>query len=47
MWNLRKCYRWTSLQGRNKDRCREQTYGHQGRKAVGVGGVGDELGDWD
>ena len=28
-----------------RDRCREQTYGHQGRKVVVVGGVCDELGD--
>ena len=29
-----------------RHRCREQTYGHQGGKAMG-GGVCDELGDWD
>ena len=44
MWNLEKWYRRTSLQGRNRDtdvenRCREQTYGHQGWK-VAVGGGG-------
>ena len=39
MWNLEKWYRWTGLQGRNRHRCREQMYGHQGGKA-GVGGGG-------
>ena len=39
MWNLEKCYRWTSLQGRNRHRCRKQTYGHKKGKA-GMGGDG-------
>ena len=32
-----------------RHRCREQMYGHQGEKAVGVGWGWwcDELGDWD
>ena len=31
-----------------RQRCREQTYGHQGGKAVvGCGWWCDELGDWD
>ena len=30
-----------------RHRCREQTYGHQGGKAVGGAGGCDELGDWD
>ena len=31
-----------------RHRCSEQTYGHQGGKAAGVGGWWcDELGDWD
>ena len=29
-----------------RHRCSEQTYSHQGGKAVGAGGC-DELGDWD
>ena len=45
MWNLEKWYRWTSLQGRNRDTCREQTYGHQGGSRGGW--WCDELGDWD
>ena len=41
MWYLEKWCRWTRLQGRNIDTCREQTYGHQGGKAgVGDGGGG-------
>ena len=28
MWNLEKWFRWTALQGRNRDRCREQMYGN-------------------
>ena len=36
---------------KQRHRCREQTYGHQGGKAVGEGVVVmvwcDELGDWD
>ena len=47
MWNLEKWYRWTGLQDRNWDRCREQTYGHQVGKAAGGGGGCDELGGWD
>ena len=30
MWNLGKWYRWSYLQSRRRDRCREQTYGYQG-----------------
>ena len=29
MWNLEKWYRWSYLQSRRRDRCREQTYGYQ------------------
>ena len=29
MWNLEKWYGWTYLQSRNRERCREQMYGHQ------------------
>ena len=44
MWNQEKWYRWTYLQSRNRDnRCRDQTYGHQG----GKGGGCDELGNQD
>ena len=34
MWNLEKCYRWTYLQGRNRDTDREWTCGHSGRRSV-------------
>ena len=40
MWNLEKGYRWTGLQGRNWDTCREQMYGNQGWKVAGGGGGG-------
>ena len=43
MWNQEKWYRWTYLQSRNRDnRCRDQTYGHQGGRVKW-----DELGDGD
>ena len=29
-----------------RHRCREQTYGHQGGKAMGVGGVGGGVMNW-
>ena len=34
---------------KQRHKCREQTYGHQGGKVGGEGGVWwwDELGDWD
>ena len=35
-----------SAKQKQRHRCREQTYGHQGGKADG-GGRCDELGDWD
>ena len=38
---------WFARQ-KERYRCREQTYGHQGGKAgVGGGWWCDELGDWD
>ena len=37
MWNLEKSYRWTYLQGSNRDADVETGHGH---------GVGVELGDW-
>ena len=40
MWNLEEWYRSTGLQGRNRDRRREQTSGHQGGKAARGGGGG-------
>ena len=39
MWNLEKWYRWTYLQGRNRDADREQICGHSGEKK-GMGWVG-------
>ena len=30
-----------------RHRCREQTYGHQGGKVLGMGLWCDELGDWE
>ena len=44
MWNLEKEYRWSYLQSRNRDRSREQTYGHQGVDNGGWEGLGD--GHW-
>ena len=46
LWYLEKWYRWTGLQGRNRDtdvenKCMDTKGGKQG------GGRGDELGDWD
>ena len=42
MWNIEKWYRWTYLQGRNRDT-------DQGKRLVdtGLGGGWDDLGDWD
>ena len=40
MWNLEKWYRWSYLQSRNRDRCRE--HGYQGGKKGW-----NELGHWD
>ena len=43
VWNLGgKWHRWSYLQTINRDKCREQMYGHQRGK-----GKWDELGDWD
>ena len=40
MWNLETWYRWTSLQGRNRDTdVKKKMYGHQGGKGV-VGWIG-------
>ena len=39
MWNLEKWYRWTYLQGRNRDADRERICGHSGEKK-GMGWVG-------
>ena len=39
----RNWYRWSYLQSRKRDRCREQTCGYQG----GKGGAWGELEDWD
>ena len=49
MWNLEKWYRWTGLQGRNRDTDVEnKRMDTKGGKWQGVGGGGgDELGDWD
>ena len=44
MWNLEKWYRWTSLQGRNRDTDVENK--HMDTKGE-RGGWWDELGDWD
>ena len=47
MWSLEKWYRWTSLQGRNRDKDVEnKRMDTKGGKRWGVGGC-DELGDWD
>ena len=47
MWNLEKRYRWTSLQGRNRDTDVEnKRMDTKGGKWRGPG-VCDELGDWD
>ena len=47
MWNLEKWYRWTGLQGRNRDtvvenKCMDTSRGKWG--AVGGGGVNWEIG---
>ena len=41
MWNLKKWYKWTYLQNRNRLRHGKQTYGYQ----RGKGGT-DKLGVW-
>ena len=47
MWNLEKWYRWTGLQGRNRDTDVEnKCMDTKGGKWQG-GLEGDELGDWD
>ena len=43
MWNLEKWYRWTCLQGRNRDTDVENI--HMDTKGGKGGSV--ELGDWD
>ena len=45
----RKMIQMNQFEGQKlRHRCREQMYGHQGGKAVGVvGGWCAELGDWD
>ena len=43
MWNLKKWYRWTGLQGRNTDTDVENK--HMDTKGEKAGW--DELGDWD
>ena len=40
MWNLEKWYRWTGLQGRNRQRCREQTCTPKGENGGDGGGGG-------
>ena len=45
MWNLEKWYRWTSLQGWNRDTDVENT--HMDTKGRKEGWWWDELGDWD
>ena len=46
MWNLGKWYRWTSLQGRNRDTDVENKR-HQAGKAVGGGGGGGGVMNWE
>ena len=44
MWNLEKWYRWTGLQGRNRDTdVKNKRMDTKGEKRWGE----DELGDWD
>ena len=45
MWNLEKWYRWTGLQGRNRDTDLENK--HMDTKGGKLGQQWDELGDWD
>ena len=49
MWNLEKWYRWTGLQGRNRDTDAEnKRMDAKGEKCGGwQGGWCNELGDWD
>ena len=37
VWNLKKWYKWTYLQIRNRPRHRKQTYDYRGGKGGGVG----------
>ena len=46
MWNLEKWYRWTSLQGRNRDTDVENKCMHTKGEKQGWGWWWDELGDW-
>ena len=46
MWNLEKWYRWTSLQGRNRDTDVEKKHGHQGGKVAAGGGGGGGM-NWE
>ena len=47
MWNLEKMVQMNRFARQKKrQRCREQTYGHQGGKVGGGGAWWDELGDW-
>ena len=46
-WNLEKWYRWTSLQGRNRDTDVENNHMDTKGGKQRLGGVGDELGDCD
>ena len=47
MWNLEKWYRWTGLQGRNRDTDVENKRMDTKGGKQGVGWWCDELGDWD
>ena len=43
IWNLENWHKSSYLQSKNRDRCREQIYGHQGGREGGW----DELEGWD
>ena len=49
MWNLEKWYRWTGVQGRNRDTDVDNKRMDTKGGKLGGGGAGwwDELGDWD
>ena len=47
MWNLEKWYRWTGLQGRNRDTDVEDKRMDTKGGKQGGGWWWDELGDWD
>ena len=47
MWNLEKWYRWTGLQGRNRDTNVENKHMDPKGGKLGGGWWWDELGDWD